>query len=95
MLNHEQFHFLIGELFARKLKKKILSVPKNIFFNDRTQFEVVYKENYEANLLYQKKYDEETFYSVDKKAQINWEIKIIKELKEYHKYSNLIIDLIK
>jgi len=95
VLNHEQFHFLIGELFARKLKKKILSVPKNIFFNDRTQFEVVYKENYEAYLSYQKKYDEETFYSVDKKAQINWEIKIIKELKEYHKYSSLIIDLIK
>lgn len=93
VLKHERLHFLIGELFARKLKKKILSTDKKKFFKDRGQFNIIYKQNYEAYLEYQKQYDKETVNSVDREAQKLWEEKVKKELKGYQKYAKTIIEL--
>jgi hypothetical protein len=92
VLEHEQFHFLIGELFARKLRKKILYYGKAKFFKDRNEFNRIYKANYTEYLAYQKLYDKETVHSVDQEAQKRWEEKIWQELKEYAQFSNKIIE---
>ncbi|MEQ6123870.1 hypothetical protein AAON49_06695 [Pseudotenacibaculum sp. MALMAid0570] len=93
VLEHERLHFLIGELYARKLRKKILLTDKKKFFKDRGQFNIVYIKNYNAYLEYQKKYDKETVNSVDKEKQILWEKKVREELKNYQNYSNTIIEI--
>lgn len=93
VLKHEQLHFLIGELFARKLKKTILLTDKKKFFKDRGQFNIVYKENYKAYLEYQRAYDNETVNSVDENAQKYWEEKVRKELNAFQKYERITIEL--
>lgn len=93
VLEHEQLHFQIGELFARKLRKRILNYEKSKFFKDRNEFSKVYKANYAKYLAYQRQYDKETVHSVDRAAQKRWEEKIKKELKEYQRYSRKTVEL--
>lgn len=93
VLKHEQLHFLIGELFARKLKKRILLTDKKKFFKDRGQFNIVYNENYKAYLKYQKEYDKVTVNSVDEKAQKRWAEKVRKEFNSLQKYAKTTIEL--
>ena len=93
VLKHEQLHFLIGELFARKLRKKILYTDRQKFFKDRNEFNKLYQENYKEYLEYQKLYDQETTYSVNRAAQQKWVKKVGKELTDYNRFKNPIIDL--
>lgn len=93
VLEHEQLHFLIGELFARKLRKKIRQYDKSKFFKDRNEFSLLYRANYKEYLAYQKLYDKETVHSVKKEAQKRWEVKIRKELNDFRGYSRKIIEL--
>lgn len=93
VLEHEQLHFLIGELFARKLRKKILYYGKAKFFKDRNEFNRIYKANYTEYLKYQRLYDKQTVNSVNQKAQKRWEVKVQNELKDYQQFANKIIEL--
>lgn len=93
VLAHEQLHFLIGELFARKLRKQILQFDKRKFFKDRNHFNVLYQKNYQAYLEYQKRYDKETVNSVNKIEQKRWVEKVKDDLTTYKNYTNQVIDL--
>jgi hypothetical protein len=87
ILNHEQGHFDIAEIFARKLNKEI------------TLFLAKSKQHEELNKIYtkvmnekrdtQQEYDEETNHSINKGQQAAWDKKIeemLDELKEYDDY---------
>jgi hypothetical protein len=84
-LSHEQLHFDIGELFARKMRKAMLKLraEKNKSINDYLKtLSNYHKECIQTNDLY----DTETAHGVYKSKQEEWNKKIAKELCELKKY---------
>ena len=87
ILKHEQGHFDIAEIFARKLNKEI------------TEFLAKSKQHEELNKIYtrvmnekhdmQQEYDDETNHSINKGKQTEWNDKIeemLEELEDYKDY---------
>jgi hypothetical protein len=87
ILSHEQGHFDIAEIYARKLCKAL-----------REYHPDVEKANKEVNKIYervmneltetQKQYDHETNFSINKEQQTMWLKKINDELKNLQAYSD-------
>lgn len=87
ILAHEQGHFDIAEIHARKLHKLLRAYK----FNSRTVskdvnriYETVMKEHH----TFQSQYDQETNYSRDPAQQNAWKDKIEEALKDLVEYSN-------
>ena len=87
ILSHEQGHFDIAEIHARKLNKML----KEYKFNNRTVgkdvnkiYETVMKEHH----AFQSQYDQETNYSRDFKLQDKWLDTIDAELKKLEPFSD-------
>jgi hypothetical protein len=93
-LKHEQGHFDISEVYARKFRKTVFdSKCKKKGLNDKLKsFYTTYIN--ELN-KYQDLYDKETDHHRNEQKQIEWNEKIAKELKELEAYSetHLIIKL--
>lgn len=81
ILKHEQGHFDIAEIFARKLNKEISQYQfnKTTFQKD---LDNIYKSVMDGKDKFQQKYDDETDYSRNKTKQEDWLKKIETELKE-------------
>jgi hypothetical protein len=80
LLQHEQYHFNIAELYARKFRREIsvsgvLSIEK--------KFQTYIRQSRRV----QKAYDEQTDHSKNKEAQEKWERYIDKELKQLDDYA--------
>lgn len=87
ILSHEQGHFDIAEIFARKLNKKM----EEYKFNDRTyqkDLKKIYDEVTDQKEEMQEKYDAETRHSINKEKQAEWLKKIQALLKEYEAYAD-------
>jgi len=86
ILRHEQLHFDITELHARKFRKQIqqLKVSQNI----RSQLNRLYKTTNEALTEMQKRYDAETNHSINKEKQAEWETFVIRELRKFEAYKS-------
>lgn len=87
ILQHEQGHFDITELFARKLAKQL----REYKFNPRKYQEDVsniYKTLMDEKEEYQNKYDKETDFSRNKPQQEEWLLKIRDELGDLDEYAN-------
>lgn len=85
LLSHEQGHFDIAELFARKLRKAF----KNYKLNPATiqsDFNKVYNKIREERDKLDNLYDKETNLSRNKVKQLYWTKKIIFELKKLEEY---------
>jgi len=87
ILAHEQGHFDITEIFARRLNEAL----QNYHFNKRSFkkdigqiYQAIVKEKEE----YQKRYDGETDHSRNRKTQYDWLEKIENLLTETQPYSN-------
>ena len=82
-LNHEQLHFDIAELFARKIRKTFdsLNSRKN---KDVQQYQKEYDLNGEKFSKYQNLYDEEVIF--DSIMQKRWIKKIAVELNKLKRY---------
>ena len=87
ILSHEQGHFDIAEVFARKLNKKMSEyrVNKSTFRND---LEKIYNDILEEKEKTQNLYDRETNYSRNKEQQTKWLKKIEDMLEELEDYSD-------
>ena len=81
ILKHEQGHFDIAEIFARKLYQATYeySFNKNTFQKD---LDAIYKKVVAEKEVFQQQYDDETDYSRHKSNQEQWLKKIAKELDE-------------
>ena len=81
ILKHEQGHFDIAEIFARKLNKSITEYQFN-----RSSFQkdldAIYKSVVDEKEKFQQQYDDETDYSRNKTKQEEWLKKIESELKQ-------------
>jgi hypothetical protein len=86
LLAHEQLHFDIAELYARKLRKGIQDVSKTNRNPTEEVFKPVIQKLYLETANTQRKYDEETIHGIITESQIEWEKKIALELKKLQKY---------
>ena len=83
ILAHEQGHFDIAEIFARKLNKAL----KAYKFNSSTVGKDV-NAIYDGVIKEQQAYDHETDHSRNPVKQQEWVRKIAEELKTFEKFSN-------
>jgi len=81
ILRHEQGHFDIAEIFARKLNRSVneYQFNRNSFQKD---LDVIYKSVVDEKEKFQQLYDDETDYSRNKTNQEEWFKKIESELKQ-------------
>jgi hypothetical protein len=87
ILAHEQGHFDITEVFARKLHKAMMAYEFNTasYKNDLNKiYEDVVKEKQDFQIAY----DIETQHSQNKEKQKEWQKKIEKMLDDYKEYAN-------
>lgn len=83
-LEHEQIHFDITELFARKLRKSLKQRSFKCYEDlEFKQFVDVFLTNWEVE---QRLYDIHSSFSVNKKEQKVWLYKITSELHEHKAY---------
>ena len=87
ILAHEQGHFDIAEVFARKLNKQMSEYVfnKNTFKDDLKK---IYMTLTTEKDVFQNQYDEETNHSIKKEKQAEWLKKIEGLLKELKVFSN-------
>jgi hypothetical protein len=81
LLNHEQGHFDINELFTRKLKKAF----KAYSFNRATvtkDLEAIFEKIWEEEKAYNELYDKETAHSRNRAKQMEWYKTIAAELEK-------------
>ncbi|MEX1189464.1 MAG: DUF922 domain-containing protein [Bacteroidia bacterium] len=80
ILMHEQVHFDISELTARRLR---VSLEKNRFSaNFRKEIAQIYEDQIEKGQEMQEKYDRETKHGLDREKQKQWELKVSQLLEE-------------
>lgn len=80
VLNHEQLHFDIEELFARKLRKAFFEQIQSVQDIEKKAEKLL--KQYSRDLArMQKAYDKETHHGLNKAAQQSWDQKIRSELK--------------
>lgn len=86
LLKHEQGHFDIAELFARKLRK-LFSEYKFNYKTVGTDIEKIFVVNKKERTRVDLLYDKETNFSKNSKKQFYWNNKIKAELLKLKKYS--------
>jgi len=84
ILKHEQTHFDISELHARKLRKKLteLTVTEHV----KTDADKLYKETEQQRRAMQQKYDDESDHSKLQSAEFEWRTYVASELKNYGRW---------
>jgi hypothetical protein len=86
VLSHEQGHFDIAEIFARKLNKLMSEYKfnKKSFQQDLNK---IYNDILEEKAAMQNDYDEETNHSINKVKQAEWLKKINEMLKDFKDFA--------
>ncbi|MBO0324022.1 DUF922 domain-containing protein [Muricauda sp. CAU 1633] len=78
-LSHEQLHFDISELFARKMRDRL---DRTSFSDDvKAEIRKIYQEILQELQDYQDQYDWETNFSRNREKQVEWNQKIAKALQ--------------
>jgi len=91
LLNHEQKHFDITEIYARKLRKILTETTFNSEAIAKREIPKIIRDNNKALNVYQDLYDKETNHSINKENQSLWDKRIEEELKAAANYINNII----
>lgn len=86
LLAHEQLHFDISELHARKLRKALheYKIGRNI----RQDLKRLYNKIEAERAAMQKRFDKETSHSEIKEAEMQWRKFIQQELKKLEEFSS-------
>lgn len=80
LLKHEQLHFDIAELFARKIRKRyseLKSTKQKAYSTYWKEYSLLWKECREM----QKQYDSETNHGANNEKNLNWNVKIAASLE--------------
>lgn len=93
VLAHEQKHFDIVELYARKLLKQIKETKFTSYEDLKTKVETLYDINDKEMDKYQDLYDEETDGSMNGDKQREWQAKIMKEIKALDAYKESVLQI--
>ena len=79
ILSHEQLHFDISEIYARKMRKRLAT--DTFTQNVKEEVKLIYEEILEELEEFQDLYDDQTNYSRDIQQQLIWNNKIEEALK--------------
>lgn len=85
LLAHEQLHFDIAEVYARKIRKKMEEMSKQGINNIKTYNAAIHELLLESNEV-DVQYDMETLHGAMSKKQAEWSHKIQSELGSLKKY---------
>lgn len=86
ILKHEQTHFDISELYARKLRK---AMEETSFSNNpKEEVNTLYQNIEAARRKLQTKFDFETDHSKNEPVEIQWRRFVAKELKKYERWKS-------
>ena len=79
VLSHEQLHFDITELYARRMRKKL----REATFSNNVKAEIrdIYNRTIKELSTLQERYDWETDFSRNREAQLRWERQIAEALE--------------
>lgn len=83
-LRHEQLHFDITELYARKLRKHL--TQRSFKCGEEQEFEAFVAASLESWQVEQQAFDVMTRHSMDKEAQKEWYYKVANELLLFEDY---------
>ena len=86
LLNHEQLHFDITELYTRKFKKELSAMTFS--GNVKSEIKAVYKRITKEKVSFQEKYDLETDHSKNVAAQKRWQLNIHSELQKIIEFAS-------
>ncbi|MBT8238184.1 MAG: DUF922 domain-containing protein [Croceitalea sp.] len=79
ILSHEQLHFDISEIFARKMR---FTLRRTAFTEDvKNEIKKIYKETLKELSDFQEKYDWETDFSRNRAKQLEWNQRIAEALQ--------------
>lgn len=85
ILNHEQGHFNIEELFARRIRKAIKELA-DAGEVDENKFKELVNDLFLLKREYQIKYDDETTHGFHHDDQARWDEKIKQELEDFKEW---------
>jgi hypothetical protein len=87
ILSHEQGHFDIAEIYARKLYKAFKEYNPDVK-NANKEVNKIYEKVMSELTQAQKQYDHETNFSINKEKQMEWLKKIDDDLKSLQAYAD-------
>ncbi|MFO7869767.1 MAG: DUF922 domain-containing protein [Bacteroidales bacterium] len=90
LLEHEQVHFNITELFARKFRQK-LRAEKLSSKNAEKKLHKMYSDITSKLNKYQNLYDKQTNHHINQTQQKKWNTKIAQELTDLEDFQNIIV----
>lgn len=85
LLQHEQLHFDLTEIYARQLRQK-LSQLKNLCTSDRSKFNVTVNKVFADWKKEQNRYDTESDHGLNDEKQLYWSEQIAARLQELAAY---------
>lgn len=89
LLQHEQLHFDITELHARKLRKKLAELKIEQLGKDpKGVLNKFYEEIEKERAAMQLKYDKESNHSINKEGEAKWQNLVRKEMKKYENFNS-------
>jgi hypothetical protein len=90
LLMHQQYHFNLTELYARKIRQVLsgLELTDSTYKNEIAQ---LFKKFHELYRQQKKKYDEETEHNTNWTMQYNWAASIDDEIKALSAYSDTLV----
>lgn len=88
LLAHEQLHFDITELHARKLRKAMVEFDFKKSREVKSSLQEIYKNVERERALMQEKFDKETKHSMNEEAQLKWQKYVTEELKKLEGFSS-------
>lgn len=90
LLEHEQLHFDISELFARKLRQEVYA-EKLTIKNAEKKLDKIYADITSQLNKYQDLYDKQTNHHINQTQQKVWNNKIAQELADLENFQNIIV----
>jgi hypothetical protein len=84
LLQHEQIHFDLSEVYARKLRQYLSQLDSSSYKSRRSMIQEILKEReYDQEL-----YDQETSHGLNREKQLEWEKSIRMRLQQLEEYSS-------
>jgi hypothetical protein len=88
LLKHEQLHFDISELHARKLRKTLSRIdPSKLNNGFKSYSKMIYEQVVKENLEMQNTFDAESNHSLNSEAELRWQQFIEEELNKFKEFS--------
>jgi hypothetical protein len=95
VLKHEQLHFDICELYARKLRKMMLDKDFKKVRNIQNEIQNMYNKINNEYAKYEEKYDNDTNHGENPAKQKVWEDDVANQMKELDQYSSTVVNVVK